>query len=257
MLSFILKAIYDFCPGQQHLSIYTVWELKPCGKEREGGGIPGRNQNRTNRALKSRLCKAKETREGCELQYWLYAPQPCGGWDVEVGADGPYSPGEKSWVAQETGFIHTHTHTQDVNLSEWRRWCLAGWAVFGSVLSLRCDCPLEVTLFVSQSSSLFCLSVIWGGTSCFWIETFLEGYNPGTFLNSAKTCCFLLKTNGRWLREACLHLLESVLYIQTATFLLKALKDRHRGLFSPSAQIQNRDELQSAETAASGRFHLR
>lgn len=46
-------------------------------------------------------------------------------------------------------------------------------------------------------------------------------------------------------------------FTSIATFLLKALKDRHRGLFSPSAQIQNKDELQSAETAASGRFHLR
>lgn len=94
-----------------------MWELKPRGKERGGGGAlrEGIKKNRTNRALKSRLCKAKETRAGCELQYWLYAPKPCGGWGVGVGADGPYSPGEKSWVAQETGFTHTHAHTHTQN----------------------------------------------------------------------------------------------------------------------------------------------
>lgn len=48
---------------------------------RGGGGLHGgiRN-NRTNRTLKSRLCKAVEMQGGCERQYWLYAPKLCGGW---------------------------------------------------------------------------------------------------------------------------------------------------------------------------------
>lgn len=78
----------------------------------------GIKNNGTKRALKTKLCEAKETQWGCELQYWLYAPKLCGAWGVGVGADGPCSPGEKSRVAQETGFIHMKK-TQTVDCEIW------------------------------------------------------------------------------------------------------------------------------------------
>lgn len=100
-----------------------MWELKLHGWG--GGGLHGgiRN-NRTNRALKTRLCEAVEMQGGCELQYWLDAPKLWGGWGVGVGADGPCSPGEKSPVAQESGFIHTSKKKksdahEDLNLKTW------------------------------------------------------------------------------------------------------------------------------------------
>lgn len=129
----------------------------------ESGYLRGGKNNGTNRALKSRLCEAKETQWGCELQYWLYATKLCGAWGVGVRADGPCSPGEKSRVAQETGFIHMKKPKLLTVRSDAQEDMNFPWT-FGSLLWVRCDSTiLDLNPAVNYATpllSLFSVSMI-------------------------------------------------------------------------------------------------
>ena len=147
----------------------SSWASAPYGngshvekKKRGGGGDLWRGIKKN----KSRLCKAKETWRGCELQYTPYPPRQCIGWGVGLGAQGSYSPGEKSWAAQEPGCIHTHarTHarTQTVNCGIWcrRTGCELEWVkkeVFGWLSCVWVRSPIEMCL--SALSQVVCVTI--------------------------------------------------------------------------------------------------